>query len=374
MSVQPAIALFAYAFPHRKTRDFILELASSGFTRVSVIAAPWRKLVVADSGVHLPNSIQHAPPHGTSEACKLCNFSYHEIPHDDVEAIAALQREHGFDLGIVAGARILKPAILRMFNKGIVNFHPGKLPEAAGLDAFFKTITQRSSPGVTAHYIDHRVDAGRELFFEETQLGPDDMPEVVRHNIYQSELRALRRFVKAFASGAEMPTKEIDRPEKSSPMDAAGKLAALEGFASWRSQTYVRQKGKALLEACKIGDVPHVVRILADVPGLLEFRGPESWTPLIVAAFNQQSGVVRELIERGANVNATNHKGTTVLMYAKTAILNQPEADYALLRTLIKAGAEIGWRDRLGRSVVEYVDDAGDARLKNWLSSGEHSQ
>jgi hypothetical protein len=60
-------------------------------------------------------------------------------------------------------------------------------------------------------------------------------------------------------------------------------------------------------------------------------------------------------------------------MYAKTSILNQPEADYALLRTLIKAGAEIGWRDRLGRSVVEYVHDAGDARLENWLSSGEHS-
>lgn len=370
MSVDATIVLFAYAFPHRKTRDFIFELASAGFRRICVVAAPWRKLAIADDGVHVPSSIKYATPQATRELCEIFNFAYEEVPHDDVDAIEALRRNHGFSLGIIAGARILNPAVIGMFETGIVNFHPGKLPEAAGLDAFFKTVSQRTAPGVTAHFIDHRVDAGRELFFEETQLGPDDAAEVVRHNIYQTELHALRRFAKAVASGENMPTKEIVRPAKSKPLNAAEKLAALGAFASWRAQTYMRQKGVGLLEACRKGDVQQVAKTLNEIPDLLEFRSAEGWTPLIVASFHQHFALVDELIMRGANVKATNHKGTTSLMYAKTAVLNQATADYALLRRLIDAGAEIDRHDQHGRSIVDYVRDAGDMRLADWLVRG----
>ena len=370
MITDAPIALFAYAFPHRKTRDFIFELANAGFNNLCVIAAPWRKLSVGDVGVHVPNSLRHAPPQDTRDICRLFNFGYHEINHDDVEGIDALRRTFAFKLGIVAGARILKPSVIGMFETGIVNFHPGKLPEAGGLDAFFKTLARKSAPGVTAHFIDHRVDAGRELFFEETEVGANDAPEVVRHNIYQTEIGALRRFAREYRTGDPTPTKEIVHPGKTKPMDAVEKLAALDDFANWRAETFIRQRGEGLLRACKVGDVQQAVKMLASLPALLEFRSPEGWTPLVVAAFHQQEAVIDALLSRGADVNATNRKGTTVLMYAKTALLNKPAADYAVLRKLIGAGADVGRCDQHGRSIVDYVRDAGDSRLAEWLSRG----
>ena len=44
MSVSSSIAVFAYDFPHKKTRDFLSCLAFSGNKNIVVIAAPWENL------------------------------------------------------------------------------------------------------------------------------------------------------------------------------------------------------------------------------------------------------------------------------------------------------------------------------------------
>lgn len=368
MTPGPAFVVFAYAFPHRKTQDFLIELVLSAYPIACVIAAPWQELGHADRTRYFATALRNASPLDTRSICATLGVRYAELAHNDVEGIRELQNRHGFSLGIISGARILKRAVIDLFDHGVINFHPGKLPDTAGLDVFYHTIRTRAPAGVTAHFIDHRVDAGREIFFEETLLGPDDTPEIVQHNTFQTQLTSLRRLLGMLRDG-QLRAEPIDRPRKNEPMTADQKCEMLRDFPVWRSAQFRAQQGRLLLRACEAGSEPEIEAILARIPDLIEHRSPEGWTPLIVAAFNQHRGCVRCLLERGADPNAMGRNGTTVIMYAKTALMNRQEAEYALLQMLLDAGASLDRCDALGNNIVHYVAEAGDMRLLDWLKA-----
>ncbi|MGX1101543.1 ankyrin repeat domain-containing protein [Amorphus sp. MBR-141] len=372
MTSNEPIAVFAYAFAHRKTQDFLFELATSGFRDVTVIGAPWKALPHADSNQYFPTMLRSAPVRKTLDVCHALGFAFYECEHDDVGAITALRDKAGFRLGVITGARIIKRAVIELFDEGILNIHPGKLPETAGLDLFFYTIMNNVPMGVTAHYIDPRVDAGDELFFEETPLGPDDTIEAVQNNNYQSQIRALRRFIKERNAGI-LTCQPVDRPRKNEPMTLQQKRAAVEAFPNWRVAQYRAQTGRALLAACRDGDAAKVEKLLATIPDLIEFRSSEGWTPLIVAAHGQHRDVVHTLLARGADANASGRKGTTVLMYAKSALMGQDTPDFTILEALLEAGADPMRYDALGKDVFHYLRAKGDAAVTAWLASKQAS-
>lgn len=360
------IAVFAYAFPHRKTQDFLFELAVAGYANVTVIAAPWKALSHTDSTHYFLTTLKTEPALPTPAVCEALGFAYHECEHDDTARITAIRDQAGFELGIISGARIIKPVIIELFQEGIVNIHPGKLPETAGLDLFFYTILRGVAMGVTVHYIDARVDAGDELFFEETALGPEDSIEVVQSNNYQSQIRALRKFLAARESG-DLARRAVNRPRKNEPMKSEEKRCAVATFPSWRATQFRLQQGRALLEACCTGDVTKVEQLLRSSPDLIEFRSPEGWTPLIMAAYSQNKEVISVLIALGADVNACGRNGTTVLMYAKTALLGQEVPDLSPLKALLDAGADVARHDSKGRDIFYYLQEGGDSKIAGWL-------
>ncbi len=362
------IAVFAYAFSHKKTQDFLLELAAAGFVEVHVIGAPWKALPHADPYRYFPTMLRSAPALATQQVCGALGFNFHECEHDDIAAITALRDKTKFRLGIISGARIIKRNIIDLFDEGILNIHPGKLPETAGLDLFYYTITKGVQLGVTAHYIDPRVDAGDELFFEETQLGPDDTIEVVQYNNYQSQIRALRRFIEMRDAGTLTP-RPVDRPRKNEPMPPQQKRTAVEAYSNWRVAQYRAQTGRALLAACREGDAATAEKLLAAIPDLVEFRSSEGWTPLIVAAHGQHRNVVFTLLANGADVNACGLRGTTVLMYAKEALLGREAPDFTILQALLDAGADPMRHDAAGKDIFHYLQAAGDTTIASWLHS-----
>jgi len=366
------LAVFAYAFPHRKTQDFLMELVCAGFHDISVIAAPWKKIVHNDQNQYYPKTLVSASPHDTRTLCANLSLKYVECAHDDVATIKQLQDAHQFNLGIISGARILKRTVIELFSDGILNIHPGKLPETSGLDLFFYTIKHRVPMGVTAHFIDPRVYAGDELFFERTPIGPQDTPEIVEANNYYSQIRALRKFLSQRDENRLSPA-PVDRPKKNSPMTEDEKREVMKGFSIWRSAQYIGQQKDALFEACVSGNHSVVGNILDDLPDLLESRTLQGWTPLIVAAFNQRLTIVDILLARGANPNASGNRGTTVLMFAKTALLNCKDPDYTILEHLIEAGADPTRHDSLGKRILDYVEAEGDVVLADWLRERETS-
>lgn len=370
MTQRDRIAVFAYAFPHRKSQDFLCELALAGFQNVLVLAAPWKKLPHGSSESFFPTGLSNAKPHDTATICQVLGFDFVETEHSDLDRIKSEVEARGISLSVIAGARILKSPIINLFPEGVLNIHPGMIPETSGLDAFFYTIQRQSPMGATAHFIDGRVDAGDLLFFEETLVGAEDSPEMVQHNNYQSQIRALRRFIALRDKGELAPT-EANRPRKNDPMTAEEKRETMRTFARWRSGRLIEQAFRTLISACETGQVDTVAAQLLAFPALIERRTAQGWTPLIVAAFHQRHGVAKALLEHGADPNASGRNGTTPLMYAKTALQNGSSDDRSLILTLLEAGADLHRTDCLGKDVFHYLEKTGAIELRDWMRSLE---
>lgn len=340
----------------------------TGCHEVAVLAAPWKKLGHQDTTKYRARLIDRPRPYGVEQICRSFGFPYYEVEHNDVDRIKKIQVDHQFDFAIISGARILKREIVELFGEGILNFHPGKLPETSGLDAFYYAIKRRISQGVTAHFIDSRVDAGMQLFFHETDALADDTPETIQERSYFSQIDALRRFMDIRSNGQLHPL-PVNRPSKNRPMSPDEKRAAIQDFSIWKSVRIVAQNTRDLFRACEAGTAEECREILDRAPLLIEARSPEGWTPLIVACYNQKPNIVKMLLDRGADPNTSGAKGTTPLMYAKTKLLRARNMNPEILSMLLGAGADLSRHDGFGKTVLEYVAESGDISLHEWLSA-----
>ncbi|WP_312449977.1 ankyrin repeat domain-containing protein [Stutzerimonas nitrititolerans] len=367
MSECSLFALFAYDFPHRKTSDFIIDLVSMGVRNFIVLAAPKKMLAIQGEAITNEQKIIHCPPIDTKTLCQNFGIPFYSVAHEDFSSVRLLRDKYSFSVGIISGARIISSEIIGIFPGGIVNFHPGKIPESSGLDAFYHTIRLDVEPGVTTHFIDHKVDAGRLIHFDEVAINSNDTPGVVTENIYQTQRTALRRLVLMLKNG--VPTSEpIVRPAKNEPMGKLEKYEVLSRFSGWRDRILNKQLIKKLFAACDSGDLSTVINMLKESPSLINIRNDQGWTPLIVACHGQHVPLVESLLQLGASPNLANMKGTTPLMYAKERLMNVSEANYQILDMLIDAGADLAARDCFGKSVVDYVYDRNDLRMLAYFS------
>ena len=152
--------IFAYDFPHKKTIDFIIHCVLRGFKISAIVGAPPAKLNIPKSKIR--SKIRHENFYHPSELANAFEIPYKVMPHNSLELESYLKNLKP-DLGLISGARILKSNIIDTFETGIINFHPGLIPEARGLDALSWSILNNIDLGVTSHLIDHKVDAGRIL-------------------------------------------------------------------------------------------------------------------------------------------------------------------------------------------------------------------
>lgn len=90
------------------------------------------------------------------------------------------------------------------------------------------------------------------------------------------------------------------------------------------------------------------------------------WTLLMVAAYNNSKDVFKYLLSRGADQNATNYNGTTVLMYAKDGVLKS--GDYETIEILLQSEVDVYAEDFNGKNVLDYLKGI-DTRLFNYLKN-----
>lgn len=168
---QPRIALFCYNMPHKKTQDFLLRLFLEDIKINTVFAADWIKLNIPPSTLRI--KIRHEALVHPAKIAKRIGAEYLTMPHNSPDTVEAIKNRR-LDLGIISGARILKPEVINSFSIGIINFHPGLIPQARGLDAMLWSIYYDIPLGVTAHLIDERVDAGQIVLQERIAVYEDD--------------------------------------------------------------------------------------------------------------------------------------------------------------------------------------------------------
>ena len=201
------VVVFAYNFVHRKTQDFLFRLFAEGIPIRSIIAADPVKLNIPPSSIR--TKIRHTGSIHPKQVAEAIGAEYVVMAHQGEEIenyLAELQPE----IGIISGARILKNPVISKFSKGIINYHPGLIPEARGLDALLWGINDGVPLGVTSHLIDSRVDAGLLLEKREIKLFKDDTLFDLSERLYEVQLDMLKEAVERTEKGE---TIEIDYSE-----------------------------------------------------------------------------------------------------------------------------------------------------------------
>ena len=72
----------------------------------------------------------------------------------------------------------------------------------------------------------------------------------------------------------------------------------------------------AIHQACREGDIDKVRDLIATDPAVVDLDDEHEWRPIFHAGLWRQEAVVLALIDHGADVNATNDSGHTVLYCA----------------------------------------------------------
>lgn len=190
------IALFAYNFPHKKTQDFIFRLLAEGLKIEVIYAADPVKLNIPPSGIK--TKINHLGLLHPRKIAENLGIDYMVVNHDSAE-LCEDSRNRKINLGIIAGARILKEHIIDSFSLGIINFHPGVIPYARGLDALLWSVYYKHPLGVTAHLVDKRVDAGRIIEIQEISIYKKDTLLDLSERLYEIQLDMLLSSVQKVA-------------------------------------------------------------------------------------------------------------------------------------------------------------------------------
>ena len=129
----------------------------------------------------------------------------------------------------------------------------------------------------------------------------------------------------------------------------------------------------ALICAVQSGDLPMVRLLIKN--GADANVGNSNWTPLMAAAWTMGSStrrnrkdilaILKLLLAKGANVNARDRVGQTVLSLAAAV------CDVATLRVLLRAGAHINTRDKRGNgALIGAVQHCNSDTLKLLLKEG----
>ena len=73
----------------------------------------------------------------------------------------------------------------------------------------------------------------------------------------------------------------------------------------------------------------------------------------------------------GANPNDFGRNGTTVVMYAKTKLLEQQIPNMSLLELLVEAGANVYQKDNFEKDIFDYlnVENSNERQVVDYLKS-----
>ena len=165
------IGVFAYNFKHWKTQEGIRNLCEAGFKPEVILAADPVELTFYKSKIRIGTKdlfIKHP-----NELANYYDIDYEVTVHNS-EKTAEIVNEYELDVGVILGARILKPIAFNNFKIGVINMHPGILPQNRGLDNLKWGIINDIPLGVTSHLIDKNIDRGLMIMKKTINVYEDD--------------------------------------------------------------------------------------------------------------------------------------------------------------------------------------------------------
>ena len=210
------IGVFAYNFEHKKTQEGLLRLFLEGYKVNCILAADPVELKFYQSKVRIsPKSLSYTHPRKIAESLGI---NYHVVKHNSAECIDFVKK-YNLDVGIILGARILKTEIINAFKVGIMNLHPGLLPQNRGLDTIKWAILKGFRQGATSHLIDNQIDKGKLILREEILVYEDDTLLDIFLRIQNKEQDLMVNSLKILSSEKEFQSLGEGNYSKSVPPD-----------------------------------------------------------------------------------------------------------------------------------------------------------
>lgn len=107
-------------------------------------------------------------------------FNFHSLKSDK---LVRFLKEKSYDVGIQGGTGVITRSIINEFKYGILNFHPGDLPQYRGCSAPEWQIWEENEIVCTCHLVNEKIDAG-DIFRKKVLDVPKDDYFRMRSQIY----------------------------------------------------------------------------------------------------------------------------------------------------------------------------------------------
>ena len=120
-----------------------------------------------------------------------------------------------------------------------------------------------------------------------------------------------------------------------------------------------------LFNGCRIGDLEAVNAICSLHPESIHKVDARSFTPLVIAVYNNQPAVVQLLLQKGARVNDADVSGNTALM----GVCFKGYKDIAEM--LIKAGANVNQTNNTGSTALIFAATFGQLDIAQLLLNND---
>jgi folate-dependent phosphoribosylglycinamide formyltransferase PurN len=225
------IGIFGYDFVHYKTNAIVRDTFVNGFSIGAVFLAPKINYALDGSKVSIDEDSKNLE---IREFCKINHIPVYRVEHNDTSSIAALVKNHNINIGLIGGAKIIHKATIETFKLGIINYHPGRIPETSGLDSIYRTIENSIPPCVTVHLIDSKVDAGLFVLESIVEVFKDDSIEIISKRILNKQIELNYLTLKGFQKKT-FTLPKIHRPRKNNRLSIDQKKEIASHFDNWKN-------------------------------------------------------------------------------------------------------------------------------------------
>ena len=292
----------------------------------------------------------------------------------------------------------------------IFNFHFSILPKYKGMyTSVWPVLNGDKSSGVSLHLIDRGIDTGAIIRQEIFDLNENDRSQDCYRKYPKNSKKLLSDEIENIISGSYQtvdqswlgasyyPKNSINFFDLKLNLNQTAWQVQRQLYAfSFRPYQLLEFKGERIVELTvseskstkRPGHIYHETsdnylistvdfditlhkdrlnRLLESIPtasieqfklGLLNIAGVNDrnefgWSPIIVAAYHGRLDLIDYLLGQGADINDTNYRGTSVLMYAKDFSIKASCKEY--FRQIIELGADPELLDYSGRRVFDYL-------------------
>jgi methionyl-tRNA formyltransferase len=144
---------------HPYGREMLMQLMNAGHFPIALIEEV-SDIAGEEKQKFLERTKGHRVAPSFTEFLEDKDIPRYKVPHHNKKSCRLLLEELKPDLGVLGGTRIIRKRILSIPPDGMLNAHPGLLPEVRGSASPAWSVYYDIPIGATCHFIDPGIDTG----------------------------------------------------------------------------------------------------------------------------------------------------------------------------------------------------------------------